>query len=125
MAFQIPRKVSSRRGKSQPMSDINVTPFVDVMLVLLVVFMVTAPLLALGIPVQLPKVGKEYIIADDDTPLNIEIDEQKRIYVNKNEILLSSLTPQLIQIRAKLISFRTQLLFLLGLNSCHKFWISS
>ena len=100
MAFQIPRRVSSRRGKSQPMSDINVTPFVDVMLVLLVVFMVTAPLLALGIPVQLPKVGKEYIIADDDTPLNIEIDEQKRIYVNKNEILLSSLTPQLIQIKS-------------------------
>ena len=56
MAFQIPRKVSSRRGKSQPMSDINVTPFVDVMLCLLVVFMVTAPLLVLGIPVQLPKV---------------------------------------------------------------------
>ena len=46
------------------------------------------------------KVGKEYIIADDDTPLNVEIDEQKRIYVNKNEILLSSLTPQLIQIKS-------------------------
>ena len=100
MAFQTTKRGRNRRGKSQPMSEINVTPFVDVMLVLLVVFMVTAPLLVLGIPVQLPKVGKEYIIADDDTPLNVEIDEKKRIYVNKNEILLSSLTPQLIQIKS-------------------------
>ena len=100
MAINIPKRARNRRSKSQPMSDINVTPFVDVMLVLLVVFMVTAPLLVLGIPVQLPKVGKEYIIADDDTPLNVEIDERKRIYVNKTEILLSSLTPQLLQIKA-------------------------
>ena len=100
MAFQVTKRGRKRRGKSQPMSEINVTPFVDVMLVLLVVFMVTAPLLVLGIPVQLPKVSKEYIIADDDTPLNVEIDEEKRIYVNKNEILLSSLTPQLIQIKS-------------------------
>ena len=47
--------------------------------------MVTAPLLVLGIPVQLPKVSKEYIIADDDTPLNVEVDEDKRIYINKKE----------------------------------------
>jgi biopolymer transport protein TolR len=100
MAINIPKRARNRRSKSQPMSDINVTPFVDVMLVLLVVFMVTAPLLVLGIPVQLPKVGKEYIIADDDTPLNVEIDERKRIYVNKTEILLSSLTPQLLQIKS-------------------------
>ena len=100
MAFQITKRGRNRRGKSQPMSEINVTPFVDVMLVLLVVFMVTAPLLVLGIPVQLPKVSKEYIIADNDTPLNVEIDVEKRIYVNKNEILLSSLTQQLIQIKS-------------------------
>ena len=100
MVMNIPKRARNRRSKSQPMSDINVTPFVDVMLVLLVVFMVTAPLLVLGIPVQLPKVGKEYIIADDDTPLNVEIDERKRIYVNKTEILLSSLTPQLLQIKS-------------------------
>lgn len=100
MAINIPKRAKNRRSKSQPMSDINVTPFVDVMLVLLVVFMVTAPLLVLGIPVQLPKVGKEYIIADDDTPLNVEIDERKRIYVNKTEILLSSLTPQLMRIKS-------------------------
>ena len=100
MTFQLTKRGRNKRGKSQPMSEINVTPFVDVMLVLLVVFMVTAPLLVLGIPVQLPKVSKEYIIADNDTPLNVEIDVEKRIYVNKNEILLSSLTPQLIQIKS-------------------------
>ena len=58
------RGKSGSRGRYRPMSEINVTPFVDVMLVLLVVFMVTAPLLVLGIPVQLPKVGKEFIISD-------------------------------------------------------------
>ena len=100
MAIQAFKRGKGRRNKSKPMSDINVTPFVDVMLVLLVVFMVTAPLLVLGIPVQLPKVGKEYIIADNDVPLNVEIDEKKRIYLNKTEITLSSLAPQLTQIKS-------------------------
>ena len=100
MAIQAFKRGKGRRNKSKPMSDINVTPFVDVMLVLLVVFMVTAPLLVLGIPVQLPKVGKEYIIADNDPPLNVEIDEKKRIYLNKTEITLSSLAPQLTQIKS-------------------------
>ena len=58
MAMNIPKRARNRRSKSQPMSDINVTPFVDVMLVLLVVFMVTAPLLVLGIPSATPKSGK-------------------------------------------------------------------
>ena len=79
----------------RPMSEINVTPFVDVMLVLLVVFMVTAPLLVLGIPVQLPKVAKEYVIADEDQPLNVEVDENKRIFLNKTEITLAELAPRL------------------------------
>ena len=61
--------------------------------------MVTA-LLVLGIPVQLPKVSKEYIIADDDTPLNVEVDEEKRIYINKKEIPLFSLAPQLAQMKS-------------------------
>ena len=52
MAMQLPSQ--SMRGRRVPMSEINVTPFVDVMLVLLIIFMVTAPLLASGVPVQLP-----------------------------------------------------------------------
>ena len=88
---------TNRNGRKgyRPMSEINVTPFVDVMLVLLVVFMVTAPLLVLGIPVQLPKVVKEYVIADEEQPLNVEVDENKRIYLNKTEITLAELAPRL------------------------------
>ena len=89
----------SSRRRYRPVSEINVTPFVDVMLVLLVVFMVTAPLLVLGVPVQLPKVGKEFIIADEDQPLNVEVDQDKRIYLNKTEIILGKLTAQLQRIR--------------------------
>ena len=100
MGVQTSQRTAERRKRSRPISEINVTPFVDVMLVLLVVFMVTAPLLVLGIPVQLPKVSKEYIIADDDTPLNVEVDEDKRIYINKKEILLASLAPQLSQMKS-------------------------
>ncbi len=99
MALQPVRRGPQGRSRYRPMSDINVTPFVDVMLVLLVVFMVTAPLLVLGIPVQLPKVGKEFIIADEDQPLNVEIDLDKRIYLNKTQISLKSLSPRLRQIR--------------------------
>ena len=100
MGLQTVKRGKGGRNRTRPISEINVTPFVDVMLVLLVVFMVTAPLLVLGIPVQLPKVGKEYIIADDDTPLNVEVDRDKRIYINKKEIALPQLAPQLTQMRA-------------------------
>jgi biopolymer transport protein TolR len=92
---------SSGRRRYRPVSEINVTPFVDVMLVLLVVFMVTAPLLVLGVPVQLPKVGKEFIIADEDQPLNVEVDQDKRVYLNKTEITLGRLTAQLQRIRTE------------------------
>ena len=101
MAAQLNRRGGGSGGRSRyrPVSEINVTPFVDVMLVLLVVFMVTAPLLALAVPVQLPKVGKEFIIADEDQPLNVEVDQDKRIYLNKTEITLGKLTAQLQRIR--------------------------
>ena len=55
------RNKKGRRGSYQPMSEINVTPFVDVMLVLLIVFMVTAPLLTVGVPVDLPKTQAQSI----------------------------------------------------------------
>jgi biopolymer transport protein TolR len=88
------------RRQYRPVSDINVTPFVDVMLVLLVVFMVTAPLLVLGVPVQLPKIGKEFIIADEDQPLNVEVDQNKRVYLNKTEVTLATLSARLERIRS-------------------------
>ena len=62
----------ARRGRAHPMSDINVTPFVDVMLVLLIVFMVTAPLLTVGVPVDLPKT-KAQALGQDREPLAVTI----------------------------------------------------
>ena len=61
-----------KRSKNQPMSEINVTPFVDVMLVLLIIFMVTAPLLTVGIPVDLPKV-KASAMTDQKDPIEITV----------------------------------------------------
>ncbi|MEC8728447.1 MAG: protein TolR [Candidatus Puniceispirillales bacterium] len=65
------------------MSDINVTPFVDVMLVLLIVFMVTAPLLTVGIPVELPETKASDTLSDDQAPLVITVQEDGVINLQK------------------------------------------
>lgn len=91
---------SGRRGRRKrrlPMSDINVTPFVDVMLVLLVVFMVTAPLLTVGVPVDLPK-AQASLIQEPDEPLSVSIDFEGRVYVQDSEIALRNLTARLIAV---------------------------
>lgn len=64
-----------RRGhrRSQPMSEINVTPFVDVMLVLLIIFMVAAPLSVVGVPVELPKTAANALPSDEEEPLTVTI----------------------------------------------------
>jgi|TARA_B110001454_G_C12361012_1_gene284312 biopolymer transport protein TolR len=79
------------------MSDINVTPFVDVMLVLLVIFMVTAPLLTVGVPVDLPK-AQASLIQEPDEPLSVSIDFEGRVYVQDSEIALRKLTARLIAV---------------------------
>ena len=91
---------SGRRGRRKrrlPMSDINVTPFVDVMLVLLVVFMVTAPLLTVGVPVDLPK-AQASLIQEPDEPLSVSIDFEGRVYVQDSEIAFRKLTARLIAV---------------------------
>ena len=91
---------SGRRGRRErrlPMSDINVTPFVDVMLVLLVIFMVTAPLLTVGVPVDLPK-AQASLIQEPDEPLSVSIDFEGRVYVQDSEIALRKLTARLIAV---------------------------
>ena len=85
------------RRRSQPMSEINVTPFVDVMLVLLVIFMVTAPLLTVGVQVDLPKT-KASVIKGDDEPLAISVDAEGRVFLQEVEIELDALIPRLIAI---------------------------
>ena len=75
------------------MSEINVTPFVDVMLVLLIVFMVTAPLLTVGIPVDLPKV-KSSALTDQKDPLEITV-TLGEVYLGESEVELENLIPRL------------------------------
>ena len=75
------------------MSEINVTPFVDVMLVLLIVFMVTAPLLTVGIPVDLPKV-KASALTDQKDPLEITVKIGGEIYLGESEVDVENLIPR-------------------------------
>ena len=86
-----------RRGRRRALSEINVTPFVDVMLVLLVIFMVTAPLLTVGVQVDLPKT-KASVIKGDDEPLAISVDAEGRVFLQDVEIELDALMPRLIAI---------------------------
>ena len=88
---------SSKRRRTKrvrPMSEINVTPFVDVMLVLLIVFMVTAPLLTVGVPVDLPKT-KASQISDDQTPMVISIKKDGQLALQNREIGNDELIPRL------------------------------
>ena len=82
-----------RRG-FRPMSEINVTPFVDVMLVLLIVFMVTAPLLTVGVPVDLPET-KADAISDPVEPLVVSVDREGRIFLQDTEVEPAALVPRL------------------------------
>lgn len=89
--------VRSRRHAHAQMSDINVTPMVDVMLVLLVVFMVAAPLLTVGVQVDLPKT-KAAAIQGDDEPLTVSINGEGRIFLQETALDLTGLVPRLIAI---------------------------
>jgi len=77
-----------------PMADINVTPMVDVMLVLLVIFMVTAPLLTVGVQVDLPKT-KAQAIPGSDEPLAVSIDREGKVYVQDTQMDLDAVVPRL------------------------------
>ena len=81
-------------GRYQPMSAINVTPFVDVMLVLLVVFMVAAPLLTVGVPVDLPQTQAPPI-TEPKEPLVITINSEGRIFIQDTDVPSESLVPRL------------------------------
>ncbi len=76
------------------MSEINVTPFVDVMLVLLIVFMVTAPLLTVGIPVDLPKV-KASALTDKKDPIEITVNIEGEVYIGESLVEVENLIPRL------------------------------
>ena len=88
-----------RQRRYRPMSEINVTPMVDVMLVLLIIFMVTAPLLTSGVPVDLPKSAAGQLKGDDQ-PLSVTVDVKGRIFLQDTEVQLDELAPRLKAITA-------------------------
>ncbi len=82
------------RRRTRPMSDINVTPLVDVMLVLLVIFMITAPLLTAGVQVDLPKTSAAAVQGQDE-PIAVTVDRRGRIFIQESEVTLDTLAPRL------------------------------
>src|SRR5947208_3199501 len=83
------------RRRHRPLSEINVTPMVDVMLVLLIVFMVTAPLLTTGIHVDLPKSQAGPLSQSDDKPLEISLDAKGQIFLQETQVGMDELVPRL------------------------------
>jgi biopolymer transport protein TolR len=83
-----------RRGRRAVMSEINVTPFVDVMLVLLIVFMVSAPLLTVGVPLDLPQ-SQAKSLEQDREPLTISVNLRGQIFLQNTEITAEDLVPKL------------------------------
>ncbi len=97
MATGRTRSTSSRRRRTSrhvPMSEINVTPFVDVMLVLLIVFMVAAPLLTVGVPIDLPETEAQALNSETQ-PITISINEAGQVFLQETEIPLNEVVAKL------------------------------
>ena len=84
----------SRRRRATVMSDINVTPMVDVMLVLLIVFMVAAPLLTVGVPIDLPQTQAKSMEQDKE-PLTLSVNDKGQVFLQNTEIALDEIVPKL------------------------------
>jgi biopolymer transport protein TolR len=82
------------RRRSAVMSEINVTPFVDVMLVLLIVFMVSAPLLTVGVPIELPQ-SQAKSLSQDNEPLTVSVNVDGKVFLQDKEIQIDDLVPKL------------------------------
>ena len=105
--MQIGSKLASRSKKRQkvssrnlvPMSEINVTPFVDIMLVLLIIFMVAAPLLSVGIEVDLPNTQAKPLETEKERPLTLTLDGESNLFINEVKIEKSELRSKLLAIK--------------------------
>jgi biopolymer transport protein TolR len=93
-AFAAGRRIRRRRGRRAALSEINVTPLVDVMLVLLIIFMISAPLLTAGVPLQLPKT-EAGALSNQNQPLTISIRQDGTIFVQDVQTPFEDLGPQL------------------------------
>jgi len=83
-----------RRRRRAVMSEINVTPFVDVMLVLLIVFMVSAPLLTVGVPIELPQ-SQAKALEQNNEPLTVSVNVDGQVFLQNTEIKIGDLIPKL------------------------------
>jgi biopolymer transport protein TolR len=86
-----------RRGRRRAavMAEINVTPMVDVMLVLMIIFMVSAPMLTAGVPLDLPQTQAKSLEQQDKTPIQLSVDIKGKVYINETEVSLTDLLPKL------------------------------
>lgn len=86
---------AGRGIRPAPMSRINVTPFVDVMLVLLIVFMIAAPLLSIGVPIDLPKSDESSSLPADQQILTVSVTKDGRVFLQDDEVLIEDLKQRL------------------------------
>ncbi len=84
-----------RRRRARPMSDINVTPFVDVMLVLLIIFMVAAPLTTVGVPVELPKTAATSLPSEQEEPLAVTLTADGQVQIQTTDVTDDQIIPRL------------------------------
>ena len=91
MSFQL------NRSSKEPMSEINVTPFVDVMLVLLIIFMVTAPLLTVGVQVDLPETSAD-TLPEETEPLTLTINAKGEIFIQETKVEFNKIIPKILAI---------------------------
>jgi len=91
MAFNL------RRSEKEPISEINVTPFVDVMLVLLIIFMVTAPLLTVGVQVDLPETSAD-TLPEETEPLTLTINAKGEIFIQETKVEFEKIIPKILAV---------------------------
>lgn len=95
------RRARRRGRRTSPMSEINVTPFVDVMLVLLIIFMVAAPLLTVGVPVQLPETAANALPSDQEEPLTVTLTAEGEVMIQETVVARADLITRLQGIAAE------------------------
>ena len=95
------RRRRARRGGAQPMSEINVTPFVDVMLVLLIIFMVSAPLMTVGVPVELPQTAANALPGEQEEPLAVTVTAEGTVMIQTTAVAREDLINRLRAIAAE------------------------
>ena len=98
-----------RRRRNRPMSEINVTPFVDVMMVLLIIFMVAAPLTTVGVPVELPKTAATSLPSEQEEPLAVTLTADGLVQIQTTEVAETEIVPRLRAILAERASDRVYL----------------